>query len=331
MEDNDFTPAPWAVADTFSAARSAYAASADRAYDDAVSKKKLPSEFVPDSIESDVEFPIVVLTDDTGSMGTWPAVIFTKLGYLDHEAKTYFGKNKYEIAFGAVGDCFSDSYPLQMRKFGSGEDLAKNLKELVNEGGGGGTDQESYDLGALYVARNCKVPNAIRPLLIFIGDEGIYPEVYPDKAEQFAKVKLKTNLPVGRLFKELTDKWDVYVIRKPYNCTGNTVSDADRKIQKQWEDLIGEDHVIQLPEAERVVDVIFGIFAKVTNKQDEFEKELKDRQLKDLDGKHKVDVVLKSLETIHKTTPKLPKSPKNASVTKRTKKAEKSSDSLLAE
>jgi len=296
-EDHDYSPAPWSARDTFASARSAYDVHVGRSYDDAKKKSVGHSDLVPKRISTKCEAPIVVYVDVTGSMGEWPATIFSKLGYLDHEAKFYFGSD-YKIAFGAIGDCFCDSYPLQIQPFTSGEGLKNALTKLVIEGGGGGGAKESYDLGALYASRNCYTPNALKPLLVFIGDEGLYDEIYPDMAEKYCKVNLKNNMPLKKVFDELLQRFDVYVIRKPYGYD-QTPGSADEKIQRQWEGLLGEDHVINLPEASRVVDVLFGIFAKVTNRVEDFEKELKDRQLKDKDGKHKVEVVMKSLMSIH--------------------------------
>jgi len=338
-EDNDYTPAPWASHDTFKSARAAYDIHAGRSYDDAVKKGIAVTDLVPDRVSTDSENPIVIVCDVTGSMGEWPATIFSKLPYLDHEAKFYFGDN-YSISFAAVGDAYCDKYALQVQNFDSGEELEKKLKKLVIEGGGGGSCQESYDLAAIYYSRNCDTPNAIRPILIFIGDEGIHPQLYTDHAEKFCKVKTSSSMFLKDIMEELTKKWDVYIIRKPYGAVGNRMSDADIKIESQWEELLGKDHIAPLPEASRVVDVIFGIFAKATGKIKEFKDELKDRQLKDADGEKKIEVVMKSLVTIHgrepgrlphakKTQKKLP-GPKGASITRRTAdSASKSSKSLL--
>ncbi|MFX5476466.1 hypothetical protein ABTD55_21345, partial [Acinetobacter baumannii] len=70
------------------------------------------------------------------------------------------------------------------------------------------------------------------------------------------------------------------------------------RIRRQWEKLLGDDHVVMLPEASRVVDVIFGILAKETGRVDYFTKELTDRQDPD-----QVTTVMKSL---HKVTGKSP-------------------------
>jgi hypothetical protein len=232
-------------------------------------------------------------------MGSWPATIFSKLPYLEYEGKEYLGDGM-RISFSAVGDAFSDSYPLQVQPFVEGAQLKDSLTKLVIEGGGGGSSQESYDLAALYYARNVSFPNAIRkPILIFVGDEGLYNFIDKEKAAQHSRVDSNQRLTLEEVFAELVKKYAVYVIRKPYNCSTNYRGADDQRIEAQWAGLLGGDHVVGLPEAERVVDVIFGILAKETGRIDYFKRELEDRQGKDKDGDHKIAVVMKSLHTIH--------------------------------
>jgi hypothetical protein len=96
----------------------------------------------------------------------------------------------------------------------------------------------------------------------------------------------------------------VYLIRKPYEQSGDSRSSLDSSIQSQWEKMLGADHIAILPEAGRVVDTIFGILAKETDRVEYFREELEGRQLPDKGGKKKVDQVYKSLETIHEALPK---------------------------
>lgn len=237
-------------------------------------------------------------------MQDWPATIFSKLPYLDHESKEYLGES-VEFCFAAVGDAFCDKYPVQVREFAKGTETEAKLQELVIEKGGGSSTQESYDLAALYFAHNVKMSKAVHPILIFIGDEGLYDFVDKSAAEDWSRVKIEGRMKLKEVFAELKRKFSVYLVRKPYGSYDLNGPDSTNKaIQKQWEDLLGEDHVCYLPKADRVVDVIFGIFAKETDKEAYFKKELTERQLPDKDGKEKVDVVLKSLETIHKTEEK---------------------------
>jgi hypothetical protein len=286
-ETTDYDPGPWRGHD-FKSARVAYDRHAGRSYNEAVTAGKKAADLVPEGIKTNSEAPLVIACDVTGSMGEWPATIFSKLPYLELEGKEYLGETM-EISFAAIGDAVkNDKYPLQVRPFVNGTKLADEIKALVVEGGGGGGGQESYDLAAEYYAENVDMPNAIRkPIFIFIGDEGLYENLDPTIAESFAKVEIKQMLKLEDIFGELTKKYNVYVVRKSYGA-------GDASIQAQWAALIGEEHICPLDDANRVVDVIFGILARETGRIDYFKKELKDRQ-----KPAQVDVVMKSLKTVH--------------------------------
>lgn len=206
--------------------------------------------------------------------------------------------------------------------------MVKCLEKFIIGGGGGGpgseSHNESYGEAALYFARNCDVPKAIRPLLIIIGDEGVYSHTLVEHAKAYCHVDIEDSMPADEIFEELKKKFDVYLVRKSY-------SGADHVIQRQWTDYLGDDHVAPLDTPERVVDVIFGIFARVTNKIAEFKKELKDRQGKDAGGAQKIEVTLKALNTIHrnpqKSMKRLPSG--EPSITRRSGPKGKSSKSLV--
>lgn len=284
-ETADYSPGDWKGYD-FDAARKTYDKHVGRSYSDAKADNKRVADLVPETIKTESPAPLVVLVDVTGSMGDWPAVMFSKLPYMDNECKEYLGED-FELSFGAVGDAYSDQYPIQIRPFAKGRDMEKQLKELVIEGGGGGQCQESYELTALYYAKNAEMPNAKRPIMIIIGDEGYYEEIITKQASM-AHVKTQESLSTKDVFEELQKKFSVYLIRKPYHG-----SDDDR-IQKKWEKLIGKEHIAVLPAADRVVDVIFGILAQEKNKVAYFKGEIEDRQRPE-----QVDTVYKSLKTIH--------------------------------
>ncbi len=293
-ESGDFSPGYWAGHD-FSSARKSYDPHAGRSYADAKAVGKKTKDLVPQSISTESDKPLTILCDVTGSMSEWPGVIFSKLPYLELEGQEYLGKNM-EICFGAVGDAYCDTYPLQMRPFTKGLELKDRLKELVIEKGGGGTKQESYELAAYYCLHNVQMPKAIiKPPLLFIGDEAPYDFINEEHVRNHSYGTLQSKLSTAALFKALMEKFSVYLIRKPYNKTSNNVMSAeDKKIYKAWCDLIGMDRIADLPEASRVVDVIFGILARETSRVAYFREELEGRQKPE-----QVKVVYKSLATVH--------------------------------
>lgn len=294
VETSDYDPGPWRGHD-FKSARKRYDAHVGRSYTDAVSKGKDLSSVLEESLTTNSPAPLIIVCDVTGSMGEWPAVIFSKLPYLEIEGQEYLGKDM-EIAFLAVGDAYCDDYPLQARSFTKGTDLKKRLEELIIEGRGGGQTTESYELAALYCARNVSMPNAITPICIFIGDEQPYDFVDKAQAKNIGGINLQERLTAKEIFSELKNKFVVYLVRKPYEDSGrNAMSDVDLRIHRSWAELLGDDHISDLPEAGRVVDVIFGILAEETGRVGYFKKEIEGRQTPD-----QVKTVYKSLGTIHK-------------------------------
>ena len=300
-EAGDYEPAPhWkGVNDDFASARATYDSVRKRSYDDAVVNDIGRDDCVPESLSTDSESPLVIVCDVTGSMGEWPGVIFSKLPYLEYEGQEYLGDDM-EISFAAIGDGpRKDNYPLQIRPFAKGAELKEQLEKLIDEQGGGSNSVESYDLAAAYYAFNCETPKAIRkPIMIFIGDEGVYDTIISEYTKTWARVD-EEKLTTEAIFKKLTDKFSCYVIRKPYCCSIDNRSSSDIAIQEQWMRLLGNDRVSSLPSADRVVDVIFGILARETGRIDYFKDELIDSQGKDTDGDAKIAVVMKSLMTIH--------------------------------
>jgi len=298
MESGDYNPGPWSGHD-FKSARRTYDAHAGRSYSAAVSSGVDVKDLVVPKLSSESVAPLIIVSDVTGSMGEWPATMFSKLPYLDKEGQEYLGPD-LEICFAAVGDAYSDQYPLQIPGFAKGLKLEEMLKKLVIEGNGGGQLSETYELAALYFLHNCDLPKAIHPILIFIGDEFPYPTIPKDLAKKFAGVSVEeSRINTSKIFEQLKQKFSVYLIRKMYGVprSGDRVSKEDEKIHAVWADLLGEDHIVVLPSADRVVDVIFGILAKETSRIDYFHKEIEGRQTKE-----QVDTVYKSLATVHQLT-----------------------------
>lgn len=308
-ESGDFDPGHWRGHD-FNDARVAYDRHAGRGYSQPPDPVKKPSsDLVPRSMSTDSPSPLVIITDVTDSMDGWTETMFSKMPYLELEGQEYLGK-AMEISFGGVGDAFSDHYPLQARPFTKGVALKDRLKELNIERGGGGTRQESYELSALYYARKVTMPKAIRrPILIMIGDEAPYDVVDSAHAKTHAYETLKGRLSTAEIFRELQAKYSVYLIRKPYGrITGNSVSPYDQEIHQKWSKLLSDEFISDLPQADRVVDVIFGILAKETGRIEYFREELEGRQRKD-----QVETVYKSLASIHRMVAKGPKDPPDRS------------------
>ncbi len=317
-EDGNFTPAHWGGGGhDFKDAYSAYDQYAGRSYETAKLKQKDRKDLLPAELTTNSSAPLVIVTDQTGSMDEWPKIMFSKLPYLELEACEYLGRDM-EISWCAVGDAQKgEDYPVQGRPFTHGTDLKTKLMEIVLEGKGGGGGNETYELMALYLARNVRMPRAIRrPICILIGDEIPYDMISPELAATYARVKLSQPISTHEVFEELRRKFSTYIIRKPYyTSNGDSMSSFDKKAIDLWAQLLGgADHVAFLPQPERVVDVIFGILAKETGRVGYFREELEQRQLPDAGGDAKVKTVYKSLKTVHALPP--PKAGGSANLSK---------------
>lgn len=299
-ESADFDPGPWRAHD-FAQARTQYDHHVERSYAEAVTVKRRTNDLIPDHLTTNSHAPVSIICDVSSSLGEQVAVIFSKLAYLELEAKVHLGDG-LEISFAAVGDAFCDRYPLQVRPFTSGLKLRDQLERLVIEQGGGPPHSESYELAALYYARKVIMPQAINPILIFIADEKPYDQVDKHKAADLLGIRLNDNLSTQAVFAELKRLFSVYVILIPYGRLSGVVNARNDDIHLSWSQLVGEDHIAVLNDPERVVDVQFGIFAQEVGKVDYFRDELEGRQTPE-----QVETVYEALTTIHGEVPEVGK------------------------
>jgi hypothetical protein len=288
-EDQDYSPGGWSGYDYGSSATSSYMRSS---YSAPSTPTKVKGPDYPPTIETFCARPLIIAVDVTGSMGTWAGVIFGKLPFLDTEAKAYIGADS-EISFMAVGD-YTDRHPLQVQPFGTGPVLRDYLNEIVLEGGGGGNLQEAYELPAAYLNQCAKMMPHARPILIYIGDENLGSgKVQPpvgNKQRQAPAEFLRQLIDTGG---ENVPPHSVYLIYKTYTGQGFD----DKSTRKSWEKVLGDNHIADLDDPNRVVDVILGILAQETAQVPMFRAEIASRQTP-----AQVQTVLTALQTVHRPT-----------------------------
>jgi hypothetical protein len=193
---------------------------------------------------------IVFALDVTGSMGEIPKIManqqlptFMKI-LLDCQIRDP------QLLFMAIGDAISDSAPLQVGQFESTAELMDQwLTWSYLEGGGGGTGQESYELGlyflALHTEMDCMVKRKKRGYLFMTGDEVPYPTLSKHVVEAVIGDNLDEDLTCEEIFAELQKSYVPFFI----------IPDQARakRCERRWRDLLG-DNVICL---ESPVDVCF--------------------------------------------------------------------------
>ena len=193
---------------------------------------------------------IVFALDVTGSMGEIPKIManqqlptFMKI-LLDCQIRDP------QLLFMAIGDAISDSAPLQVGQFESTAELMDQwLTWSYLEGGGGGTGQESYELGlyflALHTEMDCMVKRKKRGYLFMTGDEVPYPTLSRHVVEAVIGDNLDEDLTCEEIVAELQKSYVPFFI----------IPDQARakRCERRWRDLLG-DNVICL---ESPVDVCF--------------------------------------------------------------------------
>jgi hypothetical protein len=177
-----------------------------------------------DSEAHPLSVPIVLKLDVTGSMGRIPAELIK--GDLPH-LMGHLVEGEREcpdaaLLFMAVGDLFSDSGPLQVGQFESGDaELDHWLTTTWIEGNGGNNDGESYSLGWLFALNMIETDawdkRKERGLFISVGDEPLHRE-----------------MPVSKLRQLFGNNFDKVV--EGLEFSGNTIQSADvlAKLKKRW-------------------------------------------------------------------------------------------------
>ena len=193
---------------------------------------------------------IVFALDVTGSMGEIPKLMakqqlptFMKI-LIDCQVRDP------QILFMAVGDAVSDNAPLQVGQYESTAELMDQwLTWSYLEGGGGGTGQESYELGlyflAMHTEMDCMTKRKKRGYLFMTGDEIPYPTLSKHVVEAIIGDNLDEDLTVEEIVAEVQKSFVPFFI----------IPDRARakRCERRWRDLLG-DNVICL---DAPVDVCF--------------------------------------------------------------------------
>ncbi len=192
---------------------------------------------------------IVFALDVTGSMGDIPDRLARK--DLPTFMKTLLGCGieDAQVLFMAVGDATCDGAPLQIGQFESEAELMDQwLTWTFLEGGGGGGNHESYELGMYLAARHtsldCWEKRGHRGYFFMTGDENPYLRISKEQVKGLVGDELDDDVPIERIVEELSVAFEPFFL----------VPDPGRgkRCAKVWRDLLG-DHVIQLESPEDTV------------------------------------------------------------------------------
>lgn len=198
-----------------------------------VTRESRDSAAHPDSVA------IAVIFDVTGSMGSVPRVLQTKLGKLMRLLVQKGYVEHPQMLFGAVGDAHSDAVPLQIGQFESGLEMDDDLGKIFIEGGGGGQVHESYELAIYFMARHtqidCYEKRGKKGYLFTIGDEKPYAGALRQQVIHHIGDKLERDVPIQQLVQEVQRRYEHFHIIPTQTAHGR-----NPEIQAGWQALLGE-------------------------------------------------------------------------------------------
>jgi len=197
---------------------------------------------------------IVFALDVTGSMGTIPKLMATQQLPAFMKILMDCQIHDPQILFMAIGDAISDRAPLQVGQFESTAGLMDQwLTWSYLEGGGGGTGEESYELGLYFLAMHsemdCITKRKKRGYLFMTGDEKPYPTLSKHVVEAVIGDKLDEDLSCEEIVAEVQKS---YV---PFFIIPDQV--RARRCERRWRDLLG-DNVLVLDSSVDVCYVTAG-------------------------------------------------------------------------
>lgn len=205
---------------------------------------------------------VMVLLDETGSMGDIPDnLVRHKLGAL-METLISHGVPDAHVLFGGIGDHYSDSSPLQVGQFEAGtEELNKWLTKIHLEGNGGGQGMESYSLAWLFASRHtsidCFEKRGEKGFLFTIGDEGVHPKLEKDFLKELLGYDFGEDISADQLLSEAQRMYHVFHLQIHQTSTGRTPG-----IVEAWKKRLGE-RVIIVEDYNNVAEIIASTVAIV--------------------------------------------------------------------
>ena len=198
---------------------------------------------------------IAVMFDVTGSMQTVPMVLQKKLGQLMGLLLRKSYVVDPQILFGTIGDATCDPGSLQVGQFESGIEMDDDLGRLWLVGGGGGSNEESYQNALYFFARHtaidCWEKRGHKGYLFIIGDEKPYPKVSRAQVKSLIGDDLQDDIPVKAIIREVQERYHVF-----YVLPKGTSNYDHPEIETTWKGLLSPENFIKLEDPESVCESI---------------------------------------------------------------------------
>lgn len=210
-----------------------------------------------DSADHPRSLAIAFALDVTGSMGTIPELLARQELPRFMKLLQASGVEDPQILFMAVGDATCDQAPLQVGQFESTAELMDQwLTWSWLEGGGGGSNHESYELALYFLAQHtdadCVRKRGKRGYAFVTGDELPYPGVSKHQVDALLGDSLDEDLTTEAVVAAVQRGWQPFFLVPDHG--------RRRRCERRWRDLLG-DHVIAMESPEDTCFVAAGLVA----------------------------------------------------------------------
>ena len=210
-----------------------------------------------DSDEHPNTIPVILALDVTGSMGAAAKACAAKLNEI--MTSLYEKVNDIQFMTMAIGDFSYDRAPLQVSQYESDIRILEQMDQIYFEGGGGGNNFESYTAAWYFALRHTKLDchnRGKKGIIITLGDEPLNPYLPRGAVENVIGDKLQGDVDTKDLYREVTEKFDVYHISVDDSDSSYRYHqiDADRT----WKKVIGDNYKVSTLQnlAKTISDII---------------------------------------------------------------------------
>lgn len=218
-----------------------------------------PVQYKETNMVSTSRHPIVFALDVSGSMCDWPQIIYDKMPMFYGQIMMQGYLKDPSISFCAIAD-YEDDVIMQCSRFAKASDIDEQITKIHLGGGGGPVNRcEAYELPGYFYNYMVDLENCELPFFFLTCDEDFHVEISNSYIEMCLGKKVEMQTIVGKkIFKDLMKKFNLFVIKKPYNDTLET-NENDR-----WIDAVGKERVLNIQNPKASIDLILGAIA-VTN------------------------------------------------------------------
>lgn len=212
-----------------------------------------------DSEEHPNTKPVILALDVTGSMGGASVKVAKELNVIMTEL---YGKVKdVEFLIMGIGDLAYDSAPIQASQFESDIRIAEQLDKIYFEGGGGGNSYESYTAAWYFGLNHCKLDcwnRGKKGIIITLGDEPLNPYLPMEPLALSTGNKIQDDVESDELYKEVTQKYDVYHLAVDDRET--SYRRYEDRIKSSFGKYLDENH-LKVVNMDNLANTIVGIVA----------------------------------------------------------------------